>query len=92
MILGWSGFGVVSFVALSVYFKVEGPMPLVFYESTRIAMAFGLTLLLHPLYRRLWARGTSFPILGLASLAGSLACGVGLLGVPSTSASSTGAP
>lgn len=78
-VLGWSGFGLVSFYALSAYFEVSEPGTLILYEATRMAMALSMTLLVRPFYRRLWARPASFPAIGLACLAGSLACGVGLL-------------
>ncbi len=78
-LLGWAGYGLVSFIAFSIYFEVYTPGQLAFYEATRVAMACGLTLLIRPFYRWLWARSVPLWAIGLASLAGSLACGVGLL-------------
>ena len=38
-LLGWGGFGLVSYYAFSVYFEVYTPGELAFYEATRMAMA-----------------------------------------------------
>ena len=78
-LLGWGGLGVVSIYALSAYFELDDPSVLILYETVRMAMACGLTLLVRPGYRWLWARSASILALGLASLAGSVACGVALL-------------
>ncbi|CAM2064344.1 Histidine kinase [Sulfidibacter corallicola] len=82
--LGWGLYGLGSYLArllaLNTYMGMYiGPARILLAEMVRVTMAFSMTLLLHLLYRRLWARSRSYLTLGAIGAICSVGCGLALM-------------
>jgi hypothetical protein len=75
-LLGWGAYGLMIYITFLPVLPAEGgKLRLLHVKLVRTIIGFGLTVVLHRIYKHVWARNPSFRTIALVALSGSVLFG-----------------